>query len=140
MYTYNLFTTSDPPNIRIPILQIFVFVIEGGQENFFYWSKIFFGPIKKQFQNFTAGLFLTPTGCFNSICLKTNTYQAIKNALLSHKNGICTFMRCGILTNDPWILMKITSLASTASVLNDAEFHLKFHHSVQKYFFFKTLK
>ena len=30
---FNLFTTSDPPNIRIPILQIFVFVIEGGQEN-----------------------------------------------------------------------------------------------------------
>ena len=29
----NLFTTSNPPNIRIPILQIFVFVIEGGQEN-----------------------------------------------------------------------------------------------------------
>ena len=34
-YLYNLFTTSDPPNIRIPILQIFVFVIEGGQENIF---------------------------------------------------------------------------------------------------------
>ena len=32
---YNLFTTSDSPNIRIPILQIFVFVIEGGQENIF---------------------------------------------------------------------------------------------------------
>ena len=31
----NLFTTSDSPNIRIPILQIFVFVIEGGQENIF---------------------------------------------------------------------------------------------------------
>ena len=30
-----MFTTSDPPNIRIPILQIFVFVIEGGQENIF---------------------------------------------------------------------------------------------------------
>ena len=33
--TTNLFTTSDSPNIRIPILQIFVFVIEGGQENIF---------------------------------------------------------------------------------------------------------
>ena len=32
---YNLFTTSDPPNIRIPILQNFIFVIEGGQENIF---------------------------------------------------------------------------------------------------------
>ena len=32
---YNLFTTSDSPNIRIPILQFFVFVIEGGQENIF---------------------------------------------------------------------------------------------------------
>ena len=27
-----------------------------------------------------------------------NAYLAIKNALLSHKNGICTFMSCGILT------------------------------------------
>ena len=38
LYRYviiNLFTTSDSPNIRIPILQIFVFVIEGGQENIF---------------------------------------------------------------------------------------------------------
>ena len=25
------------------------------------------------------------------------------------KNEICTFMRCGILTYDPWILLKITS-------------------------------
>ena len=46
---YNLFTTSYPPNIRIPILQIFLFVIEGGQENIFYWSKIFFGPMKNIF-------------------------------------------------------------------------------------------
>ena len=48
----NLFTTSDSPNIRIPILQIFVFVIEGGQENIFllveniFWTneKIFSCP------------------------------------------------------------------------------------------------
>ena len=38
------------------------------------------------------------TGCFNSICPPKNAYYAIKNALLSHKDGICTFMRCGILT------------------------------------------
>jgi hypothetical protein len=40
---------------------------------------------------------------------------AIKNALLSHKNGICTFMRCRHLTYDPWIWLKVTSMASTAS-------------------------
>ena len=44
----NLFATSESPNIQIPILQfsksLFLF-IEGGQENIFYWLKIFFGPI-----------------------------------------------------------------------------------------------
>ena len=55
------------------------------------------------------------TGCFISACMKTNAYQAIKNALLSHKNSICTFMRCGHLTYDPWIWLKVTSMASTAS-------------------------
>ena len=55
------------------------------------------------------------TGCSNSICTKKNAYQAIKNALLSHKNRICTFMRCRNLTYDPRIWLKITSMASTAS-------------------------
>ena len=46
---YNLFTTSDPPNIRIPILQIFVFVIEGGQENIFSLDQKIFSTNKKMF-------------------------------------------------------------------------------------------
>ena len=55
------------------------------------------------------------TGCSNSICAKKTHFLAIKNALLSHKNSICTFMRCGHLTYDPWIWLKDTSMASTAS-------------------------
>ena len=39
----------------------------------------------------------------------------IKNTLLSHENNICTFMRCGNLTYDTCIWLKITSLSSTAS-------------------------
>ena len=45
----NLFTTSNPPNIRIPILQIFVFVIEGGQENIFSLIQKIFSTNKKMF-------------------------------------------------------------------------------------------
>ena len=37
----NLFTTSESPNIRIPILQIFVFIYWRGTKKHFYWSKIF---------------------------------------------------------------------------------------------------
>ena len=55
------------------------------------------------------------TGCSNSICAKKTPLLPIKNALLSHKNDICTFMRCGHLTYDPWIWLKVTSMASTAS-------------------------
>ena len=52
--------TSDPPNIRIPILQIFVFVIEGGRENIFllveniFWTNenVFLSPFNKQKQRF----------------------------------------------------------------------------------------
>ena len=47
--TNNLFTTSDPPKIRIPILQIFVFVIEGGQENIFSLVQKIFSTNKKKF-------------------------------------------------------------------------------------------
>ena len=45
----NLFMTSDPPNIRIPILQIFVFVIEGGQENIFLLVENIFWTNEKMF-------------------------------------------------------------------------------------------
>ena len=37
------------------------------------------------------------TGCFISGCMKTNAYYATKTKLLDHKNGICTFLRCGHL-------------------------------------------
>ena len=37
------------------------------------------------------------TGSSTSVCMKTNAYQATKNTLLGHKNGICTFLRCGHL-------------------------------------------
>ena len=56
-----------------------------------------------------------PTGCLNTLCQTSNNLLGIKNTLLSHKNGICTFIRCGILTYDPWIWLKVTSMASTAS-------------------------
>ena len=59
------------------------------------------------------------TGCSNMICQTSNQLLGITNTLLSHKNGICTFMRCGNLTYDIWIWLKITSLSSTALVLND---------------------
>ena len=78
------------------------------------------------------------TGCSNSICPKTNTYWAIKNALISQKNGICTFMRCGILTYDPWILLKITSLSSTASVLNDGRISLEIPSFCSEIYFFQN--
>ena len=58
------------------------------------------------------------TGCLNMLCQTSNHLLGIKNTLLSHKNGICTFMRCGNLTYDTWICpiwLKVTSMASTAS-------------------------
>ena len=33
------------------------------------------------------------------LCQTSNHFLGIKNKLLSHKNGICTFMRCGNLTD-----------------------------------------
>ena len=60
-----------------------------------------------------------PTGCLNMLCNTSNHLLGIKNTLLSHKNSICTFMRCGNLTYDTLIWLKVTSMASTASVLND---------------------
>ena len=37
------------------------------------------------------------------------------------KKHICTFMRCGHLTYDTWIWLKITSQSSTASDLNECK-------------------
>ena len=33
-----------------------------------------------------------PTGCLNMLCQTSNHLLGIKNTLLTHKNGICTFM------------------------------------------------
>ena len=41
---------------------------------------------------------LCSTGCLNMLCQTSNHLLRTKNTLLSHKNGICTFMRCGNLT------------------------------------------
>ena len=43
----NLFTTSDSPKIRNPTLQIFVFVIEGGQEKIVLLVENIFWTNKK---------------------------------------------------------------------------------------------
>ena len=61
------------------------------------------------------GVPVVTTGCLNTLCQTSNHLLGIKNTLLSHKNGICTFMRCGNLTYDTWIWLKVTSMASTAS-------------------------
>ena len=84
--------------------------------------------------------FVLTTGCLISVCMKTNAYQAIKNELLSHKIWICTFMRCGHLTYDTWLWLKITSLSSTASVLNDGRISLEILSFCSVIFFFKTSK
>ena len=42
------------------------------------------------------------------LCQTSNHLLGIKNTLLSHQIGICTFMRCGNLTYDTWIWLKVT--------------------------------
>ena len=76
------------------------------------------------------------TGCLNMLCQTSNHLLGIKNTLLSHKNGICTFMRCGNLTYDTWIWLKITFLSSTASVLNDGRISLEISSFCSEIFFF----
>ena len=58
---------------------------------------------------------LKSTGCLNMNCQTSNLLLGIKNTLLSHKNNICTFMRCGNLTYDTCIWLKITSFCSEIS-------------------------
>ena len=58
------------------------------------------------------------TGCSNSICAKKPHLLVIKNALLSHKNSICIFMRYGHLTYDSWILLKVTFMACIIMLQN----------------------
>jgi hypothetical protein len=53
---------------------------------------------------------------------------------------ICTFMRCGHLTYDPWIWLKVISMASTASVLNDDRISLEIPSFYSEFFFSKTSK
>ena len=80
------------------------------------------------------------TGCLNAKPDVLNTYKAIKIVLLSHKNGICTFLRCGNLTYDPWIWLKKTSLSSTASVLKDGRISLEIPSFHSEIFLFKNIK
>ena len=80
------------------------------------------------------------TGCLNMLCQTSNHLLGIKNTLLSHKNGICTFMRCGNLTYDTWIWLKITSLSSTASVLNDGRISLEIPSFCSEIYFFQNIK
>ena len=80
------------------------------------------------------------TGCLNMNCQTSNHLLGIKNTLLSHKNGICTFMRCGNLTYDTWIWLKITSLSSTASVLNDGRISLEIPSFCSEISFFQNIK
>ena len=47
-------------------------------------------------------------------------------------------MRFGHLTYDPWIWLKITSLSSTVSVLNDGRISLDIPSFCSEIFFFKT--
>ena len=101
----------------------------------FVWFETFactpffdFGHFQSIFttgKNHFTNNIVNSTGCSNSICAKVNTYQAVKNALLSHKNCICTFMRCGHWTYDTWIWLKMTSLSSTASVLKECQRSIK---------------
>ena len=81
--------------------------------------------MKKILNHLDSTYTIINTGCSNSICAKVNTYKAIKNALLGHKNGICTLLRCGHLTYDPWIWLKVTSLSSTASKRKGVIFFLQ---------------
>jgi hypothetical protein len=46
-------------------------------------------------------------------------------------------MRCGILTYDTWIRLKITSLSSTTSVLKDSRISLEIPSFYSETFFFQ---
>ena len=79
-------------------------------------------------------------GCLNMNCQTSNLLSGIKNTLLSHKNNICTFMRCGNLTYDTCIWLKITSLSSTASVLKDGRISLEIPSFCSEIYFFHNIK
>ena len=53
-------------------------------------------------------------------------------ALLSYQNCICTFMRCGHLTYDSWIWLKVTCMASKACNRKSAK---KIHKIVDFWWF-----
>ena len=74
------------------------------------------------------------------LCQTSNHSLGIKNTLLSHKNAICTFMRSGNLIYDTWIWLKITSLSSTASVLNDSRILLEIPSFCSEFFFVQNIK
>ena len=92
---------------------------------------------KLQIQNSDAlvSVQLSESSTYRVFKLDLLQNKCIKNALLSHKNKICTFMRCVNLTYDPWIWLKITSLCSTASVLNDGLISLEIPSFCSDFFF-----
>ena len=49
-------------------------------------------------------------------------------------------MRCGHLTYDPWIWLKVTSPSSTASDLNDGRISLEIPSFCSEIFFFQNIK
>ena len=68
-------------------------------------------------------------------CVHDHYYLQSVETFLSRKNGTSTFMRCGNLTYDPWIWLKMTSLSSTASVLNDGRISLEIPSFCPDFFF-----
>ena len=72
-----------PKDKRVQVSLILVFI---------YYLR---GAVRFQFAGHQANII---TGCLNTNCQTSNHLLGIKNTLLGHKNGICTFMRCGNLT------------------------------------------
>ena len=107
----------------------------------FRWKKASLGVRSLWFTGF-CHCFLTTihTGCLNMNCQTSTHLFGIKNTLLSHENNICTFMRCGNLTYDTYIWLKITSLSSTASVLNYGRISLELPSFCSEICFFQNIK
>jgi hypothetical protein len=80
------------------------------------------------------------TGCSISKCHNVTGIYRVFEIKMCQIKGICLFTGNGHLTIDPWIWLKVTSLSSTASVLNDGRISLEIPSFCSKICFFKTLK
>jgi hypothetical protein len=78
------------------------------------------------------------TGCSISKCHNVSSIYRVFEIKMCQIKGICVFIGNGHLTIDPWIWLKVTSLSSTASVLNDARISLEIPSFCSKICFFKT--